>query len=152
MDLAIHFPTLGRICLESRFLFAEPDHRNCRQFLERVFQAREITQVTIKSQTGSREIPRAELGFCPRTHTLKQVVDRVTASLSTGKAWLGEAHHPSGNGSNGSHCSHADGETSPPLRSNGHLPHDNGPSSPHAPADGTGVTITSVTPVRDSNG
>ena len=63
MDLAIRFPAQGRIHLESRFLFAEPDERNCRQFVERVFQAPEITQVTIRSQAGSSEVPRAELGF-----------------------------------------------------------------------------------------
>ena len=38
MDLAICFPTQGRIHLESRFLFSEPHEPNCRQFLERVFQ------------------------------------------------------------------------------------------------------------------
>ena len=79
MDLAIRFPAQGRIHLESRFLFSEPHDPNCRQFLERVFQAPEITQVTIRSQAGSSEVPRAELGFCPRTYTLKQVVDRVKA-------------------------------------------------------------------------
>ena len=57
MDLAIRFPTLGRIHLESRFLFSEPHEPHCRQFLERVFQAPEITQVTIRSQAGSSEVP-----------------------------------------------------------------------------------------------
>ena len=52
MDLAIHFPTQGRIHLESRFLFSEPLDPNCRRFLERDFQAPEITQVTIRSQAG----------------------------------------------------------------------------------------------------
>ena len=78
MDLAVRFPDQGRIHLESRFLFSEPHDPNCRRFLERVFQAPEITQVTIKNQEGSSEVPRAELGFCPRTYTLKEVVDRVT--------------------------------------------------------------------------
>ena len=36
MDLAIRFPAQGRIHLESRFLFADPGERNCRQFVERV--------------------------------------------------------------------------------------------------------------------
>ena len=86
MDLAIRFPAQGRIHLESRFLFAEPGERNCRQFVERVFQAPEITQVTIRSQAGSSEVPRAELGFCPRTYTLKQVVERIKVSLNPRKA------------------------------------------------------------------
>ena len=89
MDLAIRFPTQGRIHLESRFLFSEPHDPNCRRFLERVFQAPEITQVTIRSQEGSSEVPRAELGFCPRTHTLKEVVDRVTGLLNPGKVRSG---------------------------------------------------------------
>ena len=65
MDLAIRFPTQGRIHLESRFLFSEPHEPNCRQFLERVFQAAEITQVTIRSQVGSSKVPQAEWAFVP---------------------------------------------------------------------------------------
>ena len=86
MDLAVRFPDQGRIHLESRFLFSEPHDPKCRQFLERVFQAPEITQITIKSHQGSNEIPRAELGYCPRTHTLKEVVDRVTRLLNPRKS------------------------------------------------------------------
>ena len=86
MDLAVRFPDEGRIHLESRFLFSEPRDPNCRRFLERVFQAPEITEVTIKNQEGSGEVPRAELGFCPRTYTLKEVVDRVTRLLNPAKA------------------------------------------------------------------
>ena len=86
MDLAVRFPDQGRIHLESRFLFSEPCEPECRRFLERVFQAPEITQITIKSQQGSQEVPRAELGYCPRTHTLKEVVDRVTGLLNPRKS------------------------------------------------------------------
>src|SRR5271163_271524 len=93
MDLAIRFPARGRIHLESRFLFAEPDERNCRQFVERVFQAPEITQVTIRSQAGSSEVPRAELGFCPRTYTLKHVIERVKDSLNPRKGSSNGVHH-----------------------------------------------------------
>ncbi len=86
MDLAIRFPAQGRIHLESRFLFAEPDDRNCRQFVERVFQAPEITQVTIRSQAGFERGSASGAGFCPRTYTLKQVVERVKESLNPGKS------------------------------------------------------------------
>ncbi len=64
MDLAIRFPGVGRIHLESRFLFSEPQDPHCRQFLERVFQAREIIEVTIKSGDGTSEIPRG-IGLLP---------------------------------------------------------------------------------------
>ena len=114
MDLAIRFPTEGRIHLESRFLFSEPHEPNCRQFLERVFQAPEITQVTIRSQAGSGEVPRAELGFCPRTHSLKEVVDRVTVLLNPGKLSSNGSHHPKRESSNGSSGSNGH------ARSNGH--------------------------------
>ena len=63
MDLAIRFPALGRIHLESRFLFSEPQDLNCRQFLERVFQAQEITEVTIKSADRTGEVPRRNWAF-----------------------------------------------------------------------------------------
>src|ERR1700722_13408903 len=102
MDLAIRFPTQGRIHLESRFLFSEPHEANCRQFLERVFQAPEITQVTIRSQVGSSQVPQAELGFCPRTHSLKEVIERVAVLLNPGERSSNGSHHSKHEGSNGS--------------------------------------------------
>ena len=178
MDLAIHFPTQGRIHLESRFLFSEPHDPNCRQFLERVFQAPEITQVTIRSQQGSSEVPRAELGFCPKTHTLKEVVDRVTVLLNPGKVRSSRAYSRQSKGSNGApapnghagsnghassgHLPQSNGRPS----SNGHLPQSNGrPSSnghltpkgavsasSHSAVEHLGVTISTITPARDANG
>ena len=103
--------------------------------------APEITHVTIRSSADSSEIPRAELGFCPRTYTLQQVVERIRDSLSPRRA--------SSQGTNG----HAG--------SNGHgyAPHINGAvakngavTPPAKPAEPPGVAITSVTPVRDARG
>lgn len=167
MDLAIHFPDQGRIHLESHFLFSEPHDPNCRRFLERVFQAPEITQITIKSQQGSSEVPRAELGYCPRTHTLKEVVDRVTRLLNPGKIRTRQGKKPSkaliGNRQIAESNGHA--------YANGHIPTSNGHSNSngHASSNGYGtlnesasssnsgvenaaVTITSITPARDANG
>src|SRR4029077_18113541 len=101
MDLAIHFPTQGRIHLESRFLFSEPHDPNCRRFLERVFQAPEITQITIRSQQGCREIRRAELWFFPRTHTLIEVLDRIKVLLNPGKVRAARANSRPGKNSDG---------------------------------------------------
>ena len=149
MDLAIRFPGVGRIHLESRFLFSEPQDPHCRQFLERVFQAREIIEVTIKSGDGTSEIPRTELGFCPRTYTLKHVVERVTESLNPRTARRNESsRHTNGtpNGSSVPNAHHCDDEsgTKPELLAR------NGSSLHHAPSnlEPAGVTITSVTPVR----
>ena len=153
MDLAIRFPTQGQIHLESRFLFSEPGHTNCRQFLERVFQAPEIDKVTIRNHAASSEIPRAELGFCPGTYTLRQVIERVTGSLNHGKVSSAGAHQPNGKSLNGSaaHNGHLgrNGHSDPNAQvKNAHAQSD----SPHRAVDHSGVTVTSVTPVRDTNG
>src|SRR5580658_5231319 len=113
MDLAVRFPDQGRIHLESRFLFSEPCEPECRRFLERVFQAPEITQITIKSQRGSNEVPRAELGYCPRTHTLKEVVDRITGLLNPRKGRSRQTKKKSSNSDSSSngHVAAANGHT-----------------------------------------
>jgi Cu2+-exporting ATPase len=77
MDLSVTFPEQGVIRLQSRALFQDPDGPPCRRFLERVFQADEVANVVVKA--GDR--PEAELRFCPKTYSLRQVVDRVTAFL-----------------------------------------------------------------------
>ena len=78
-DIAVAFPSPGTIRLESRSLFGDPDHPDCRKLLERVFQAQEIRWIAI-SGTDS---PRAELHYCPRTFSLKDVVNIVTSLLAT---------------------------------------------------------------------
>lgn len=77
MDLAVTFPNQGVIRLRSRALFQDPDGSVCRRFLERVFQADEITDVTLKGGAD----PQAELRFCPRTHGLGDVVNRLASFL-----------------------------------------------------------------------
>ena len=178
MDLAVRFPDQGRIHLESRFLFSEPHDPECRRFLERIFQAPEITQVTIKSQHGSSEVPRAELGYCPRTHTLREVVDRVTSILNPRKSRSRQTRklaaasnpgcyvdqtngHANSNGyasaPNGKHL-HSDGHT---PGANGHS-HSNGYKSLNSPSVGShhlnsegpkaALTFTSITLERDAHG
>ena len=104
----------------------------------------EITQVTIRSQLGSSKIPQAELGFCPRTHSLKEVVDRVTVLLNPGKLSSNGSHHPKRESSNGSSGSNGH------AQSNGHAIHNSAGSG--SAMEHPGVTFTSVTPVRDAKG
>jgi hypothetical protein len=75
MDLHVSFPAQGVIRLQSRSLFEDPGSPTCRSFLERVFQAEEVANVTIRRS-------EAELRFCPKTHTLKAVVERVAGMLA----------------------------------------------------------------------
>ena len=78
MDLTVVFPAEGVIRLRSRHLFGNPDAPTARDFLERVFQAEEVSNVTIKAG-------EAELKYCPATYSRKHVVNRVASYLS-GKA------------------------------------------------------------------
>ncbi len=174
MDLSVRFPDQGRIHLESRFLFSEPHEPECRRFLETVFQAPEITQITIKSQEGSHEIPRAELGYCPTTHSLKEVVDRVTRLLNPRKRRSRQTKKSSGAPSSNGHIAgakghpgtngHIDGlsvhagSNGNVTGANGHA-HSNGYSTVAKACSGSvdspvekAVTITSITPERDANG
>ena len=74
MDIAISFPSQGQIRLQSHHLFAEPGNDTCREFLQRVFQASEITDVTIDSHQKFGAAPHADLRFCPTSHSLSEVV------------------------------------------------------------------------------
>ena len=80
LDLSVSFPSRGVIRLQSRSLFEDADDPTCRRFLERVFQAEEISNVTI----SGGDSPRAELRYCPKTSTLQDVVKRIVAFLSQG--------------------------------------------------------------------
>jgi Cu2+-exporting ATPase len=149
MDIAVTFPGQGHIRLQSRTLFAEPGSLTCQQFLERAFQAPEITDITIHSPENQEELPHADLRFCHKSHGLPDVVRRISTCLDPLRH-VEEKAAADLNGSNG----HA----------NGHAPGVNGNGSaapaevatleaPEAPPRGPhGVTITRVTPVRDARG
>ncbi|HZW29475.1 MAG TPA: heavy metal translocating P-type ATPase [Isosphaeraceae bacterium] len=93
LDLSVSFPARGVIRLQSRFLFGDADNPTCRRFLERVFQAGEVSGVTI----CGGDSPRAELRFCPQTASLEDVVQRIVGLLKQGSghgpaASNGQAH------------------------------------------------------------
>src|SRR5271157_6078468 len=132
MDIAISFPSQGQIRLESRDLFAEPGNETCRQFLERVFQAPEITAVTINSHQKTGEPPHADLRFCHTSFALPDVVQRISTCLALGRAKVqdGPHIHAPSTGEAGS-----DGRAA--VETNGHA------AAPATNADGPhGVTIT----------
>jgi heavy metal translocating P-type ATPase len=79
-NIAVSFPSPGTIRLESRTLFRNPDHPTCQNFLERVFQAREITSIAISGTAN----PRADLHYCPKTFRLTDVVNVLTKLLGPG--------------------------------------------------------------------
>jgi heavy metal translocating P-type ATPase len=77
LEISVSFPTAGVIRLQSRSLFGDAESPTCRHFLERVFQAEEISNVTI---TGG-DSPQAELRYCPRTFSLREIVARISVLL-----------------------------------------------------------------------
>jgi Cu2+-exporting ATPase len=113
LDLSVTFPARGVIRLQSAALFADADHPDCRRFLERVFQAEEVSGVTL----SGGPTPGAEVRFCPDTSSLREVVKRIVGFLTQKpdelKARLngdGAANghgHTHGNG-------HANGHHAPP--------------------------------------
>ena len=82
LDISVSFPVAGVIRLGSRSLFGDAENPTCRRFLERVFQAEEISNVTI---TGG-ELPQADLYYCPSSFSLREIVASVTALLGKGSA------------------------------------------------------------------
>ena len=143
MDIAISFPSQGQIRLESRDLFAEPGNETCRQFLERVFQAPEITDVTINSHQKTGELPHADLRFCHSSFTLPDVVARISTCLDPSREKAKDGPQVDAqatredDGSDGHAAVEPDGQGAASELS---------PSGPH------GVTITRVTPIRNEKG
>jgi heavy metal translocating P-type ATPase len=123
LDLAITFPAQGVICLQSRSLFGDSEHPAYRRFVERVFLADEISNVTITAGSSAQ----AELRFCPKKSRLEEVVKQLVAVLRDGRAPSGarsngEAHEPSGPGAqrNGVAHEHDDAPHNGHALSNGH--------------------------------
>ena len=129
MDFAVSFPARGVIQLKSQGLFQDSDNPHCRRFLECVFRAEEVSKVEIRGAV-------AELRYCPETHDLKDVVNRVASYLSgrpassNGTNGHSNGHaigHSNGyaNGTNGHVNGHANGTSAAPHLGNGH--HSEGP-------------------------
>ena len=90
--------------------------------------APEITQITIKSQQGSTQVPRAELSYCPNTHTLKEVITTVSGLLNASKAHIRRANKSNGASGSNRHLTGTRGH----LSSNKHAVVANIHSNPNA--------------------
>lgn len=86
-DISVSFPTEGVVRLASRSLFGDADDDgDRRRFLERVFRAPEVQEVTIHLPRGDREVPRAELRFRAGSSAPDEVVNRIAAHLAPDRA------------------------------------------------------------------
>lgn len=68
--------------MRSRSLFADAEVPACRRFLERVFDVRELLGVTITEG----DLARADLRFCSRSVSLREVAEQVVAALGQGSS------------------------------------------------------------------
>lgn len=82
LDISVSFPSAGVIRLRSCSLFGDSENPTCRRFLERIFQVEEISNVTI---TGG-DSPQADLYYCPKKFSLRNVAERVVALLGQSPA------------------------------------------------------------------
>jgi len=133
-DISVSFPSAGVIRLWSRSLFGDTENPACRRFLERVFQAIEISSVTI----NGGDAPQADLHFCPRTFSRRDVVQQVVALL-------GQDSSSDDGPTLGGHAGHA--------LSNGQVHKPQSQSSHRAGQGEVKVTrVTSSTTARDDQG
>ena len=72
-DIVVTFPRPGTIRIQSRSLFADPAQPNCQNFLEHVFQARQISSLVI----SGGDSPQVDLAYNPREARLEVVVSEV---------------------------------------------------------------------------
>lgn len=151
LDLSVSFPSPGVIRLQSRSLFEDAAHSDCRRFLERVFKSDEVTSVTI---TGG-PAPRADLHYCPRSWALAHVAQRIIALLAppehngysplNGNGHLnGHAHlngYAQGNGSRNGHVKSNGHATNGSHQSRSTSTNDRAPviAHPNTTRDGLGV-------------
>src|SRR6202045_5450726 len=77
VDIQVLLPKDGVIRIESARLFAEPDDRLCRRFVERAFLAPEIESVVI----APTPIPTIELRFDPTQRGQRQVLQNLATLL-----------------------------------------------------------------------
>jgi len=92
MDLCVTFPAVGRIRIQSLALFGDPNSDACREFSHRVMQTPGVLGLTIhghrraKSRKVRRQVPAAEVHYCPKTHSRRQAVREIYARLMNEEA------------------------------------------------------------------
>ena len=142
IDLAVSFPARGVIRLSSHALFGDTDSPTCRRFIERVFQAEEVSDATITAG----DCPHAELRYCPKTWTLQSVVNRVASFLRQDPEANGHA------AANGHSTTNGHAAANSYATVNGHAS-SNGRIDPHTAEGGpSGPSVAVLSMARNRNG
>ena len=95
MDISVSFPAEGRIRLQSRFLFGDPTAHHCRQFVERLLDADEVSSVSIRGNGYFFGSNVAEIRYCPTSYSRQEAIAAIYKRLAGDGAANG---HPNGNG------------------------------------------------------
>jgi Cu2+-exporting ATPase len=123
MDISVSFPNEGCIRLRSRYLFSDPEGDRCRNFVDRVLKAGEVSSVTVKGDGALLGSNLAEIRYCPRSCTRQQAIASIYAYLTNG--------HGDPQPANG-HNGHGSGKGNGHVHGNGHAQengHDHGASA-----------------------
>ncbi len=124
MDIAVSFPAEGRIRLQSRYLFSDPTADHCREFVERLLDAEEVSAVTIRGEGHFFGANVAEIRYCPRSYSRREAIAAIYQRLAG-------SHPTNGNGQTNGHTANGNGQT------NGHSANGNGQTNGHS-ANGNG--------------
>jgi Cu2+-exporting ATPase len=110
MDISVSFPAEGCIRLRSRFLFGDPTAHHCRQFVERVLDADEVSSVTIRGNGYLFGSNVAEIRYCPNSYSRQDAIAAIYERLAGAGPANGHANdHANGNGHSSSHHAHGGG-------------------------------------------
>lgn len=123
MDINVTYPAPGQIHFQSETLFADIRSPLCQEFVQRLLGSAAVTGMTIKSKQcghgrrGKHGSAVAEVHYCVKTRTRRQVVDELYARL------LDDGHENffyDGNQGNG-HVANQNSADSSSTKANGHV-------------------------------
>ncbi len=112
MDISVTFPREGRIRLQSRSLFADPEGPSCRRFVDLVSAMDEVESVTVRGDRGLLGSNQAEISYRADRCSREQAIAAISARLTReepGQARADGHHAGAPSGANGASTPHASG-------------------------------------------
>src|SRR5262245_27194017 len=96
IDIAVAYPREGAICLQSRYLFSNPENESCQLFLQLLSAVMQVQQLAV---TAALQV--AEIFYCPKNSSRRQTLNAIRRCL-TGPAPANGARKRNGSAVNGS--------------------------------------------------
>ncbi len=152
MDISVSFPAEGRIRLQSRFLFSDPTSDHCRQFVERILEADEVSGVTIRGNNVLFGPNMAEIRYCPRSYSRQEAIAAIYKRLAGSAPVPANGNgHANGHANGNSHVNgHANGNGHANSNGNGHVNgHANGNGHVNGNGNAAAADPASAQPAKD---